>query len=60
MARSRPISLQNARLDAQAAAFAQLLGLAPNDVDGAYQQALALGKGLFPYQPPTRARIRCA
>ena len=40
----------DAGLDAQAAAFAQLLGLAPNDLDGAYRQAVSLGEGLFPHQ----------
>ena len=38
------------QLDAQAAAFAQLLGLAPNDLDGAFRQAVALADGLFPHQ----------
>ena len=37
-------------LDAEADAFAQLLGLAPDDPDGAYRQAVALGDGLFPHQ----------
>src|SRR6187431_2938468 len=37
-------------LEAQAAAFAQLIGLAPNDLDGAYRQAIALGASLFPHQ----------
>ena len=37
-------------LDAQATAFAQLIGLAPNDLDGAYRQAIALGAKLFPHQ----------
>ena len=40
----------DAGLDAQAAAFAQLLGLAPNDLNGAYRQAVALAEGLFPHQ----------
>src|SRR6187200_3281106 len=39
-----------ASLDAQAAAFAHLLGLAPTDLDGAYRQAVSLGDGLFPHQ----------
>ncbi|MDQ3069141.1 MAG: DEAD/DEAH box helicase, partial [Acidobacteriota bacterium] len=37
-------------LDAQAAAFARLLGLAPGGMDGAYKQAVSLGDGLFPHQ----------
>jgi SWI/SNF-related matrix-associated actin-dependent regulator 1 of chromatin subfamily A len=37
-------------LDAQATAFAQLLGLSPDDADGAYRKAIALGNGLFPHQ----------
>ena len=45
-----PIPPPGERLDAQAAAFAQLLGLAPDDLDGAYRQAMALGDGLFPHQ----------
>jgi SWI/SNF-related matrix-associated actin-dependent regulator 1 of chromatin subfamily A len=47
---SRPIQPQADRLDAQAAAFAQLLGLAPNDLDVAYRRAVSLGEGLFPHQ----------
>jgi SWI/SNF-related matrix-associated actin-dependent regulator 1 of chromatin subfamily A len=47
---SRPIFAQADQLDAQAAAFAQLLGLAPADLDGAYRQAVSLGDGLFPHQ----------
>ena len=50
MKRSRAISPHSEQLDAEATAFAQLLGLAPNDMDGAYRQALALGEGLFPHQ----------
>ncbi len=50
MTPSRPIQPQTDQLDAQAAAFAQLLGLAPNDLDGAYRQAVSLGEGLFPHQ----------
>jgi SWI/SNF-related matrix-associated actin-dependent regulator 1 of chromatin subfamily A len=50
MNRSRPIPPQDDHLGAQAAAFAQLLGLAPNDLDGAYRQAVSLGDGLFPHQ----------
>jgi SWI/SNF-related matrix-associated actin-dependent regulator 1 of chromatin subfamily A len=46
----RPIPHGSEQLDAQAAAFAQLLGLAPDDADGAYRQAIALGDGLFPHQ----------
>ena len=38
------------QLDAQATAFAHLLGLAPDDADGAYRQAISLGDGLFPHQ----------
>jgi SWI/SNF-related matrix-associated actin-dependent regulator 1 of chromatin subfamily A len=45
-----PDSRRSEPLDAQAAAFAQLIGLAPNDLDGAYQQAIALGATLFPHQ----------
>jgi SWI/SNF-related matrix-associated actin-dependent regulator of chromatin subfamily A-like protein 1 len=37
-------------LDAQAAAFAQLLGLAGNDADTAFRKACALAEGLFPHQ----------
>jgi SWI/SNF-related matrix-associated actin-dependent regulator 1 of chromatin subfamily A len=47
---SRPVPPDSEQLDAQAGAFAQLLGLAPNDLDGAYRQAIALGDGLFPHQ----------
>ena len=47
---SRPIPPYADPLDAQAAAFAQLPGLAPNDMDGAYRQAVSLGDGLFPHQ----------
>ena len=50
MNRSRPTPPQADPLNAQAAAFAQLLGLAPNDLDGAYRQAVSLGDGLFPHQ----------
>ena len=46
----RPIPSDGASLDAQAAAFAQLLGLVPDDPDAAYRQAIALGDGLFPHQ----------
>jgi len=45
-----PITPTGEQLDAQATAFAQLLGLTPNDVDAAYRRALALGDGLFPHQ----------
>ena len=45
----RPIP-PDSELDAQATAFAQLLGLAPDDPDGAYRKAIALGHGLFPHQ----------
>ena len=37
-------------LDAQAAAFAQLLALAPDDVDAAFRSAAGLAQGLFPHQ----------
>ncbi|HVH57504.1 MAG TPA: SNF2-related protein [Vicinamibacterales bacterium] len=37
-------------LDAQAAAFAQLLGVAGNDADTAFRKAYALADGLFPHQ----------
>src|SRR5688500_9154417 len=46
----RPIPSPDEQLDAQAAAFAHLLGLAPANLDGAYRQAIALGDGLFPHQ----------
>jgi SWI/SNF-related matrix-associated actin-dependent regulator 1 of chromatin subfamily A len=46
----RPTPPPGDQLDAQAAAFAHLLGLSPDDVDGAYRQAIALGDGLFPHQ----------
>ena len=45
-----PITSHDQQLDAQASAFAQLVGLTPNDVDGAYRRAIALGDGLFPHQ----------
>src|SRR5919109_2792030 len=37
-------------LDAQAAAFAHLLGITGNDTDTAFRQACALADGLFPHQ----------
>jgi SWI/SNF-related matrix-associated actin-dependent regulator 1 of chromatin subfamily A len=37
-------------LDAQADAFAQLLALSPNDIDGAFRSAAGLAQGLFPHQ----------
>ena len=37
-------------LDAQADAFAQLLALAPNDIDSAFRSAATLAQGLFPHQ----------
>src|SRR5687767_2375250 len=37
-------------LDAQAAAFAHLLGLSGYDADAAFRKALALADGLFPHQ----------
>ncbi len=37
-------------LDAQADAFAQLLALSPDDIDGAFRSAAALAQGLFPHQ----------
>src|SRR5262245_64413170 len=37
-------------LDAQAAAFAHLLGVAGNDADTAFRKAWALADGLFPHQ----------
>lgn len=37
-------------LDAQAAAFAELLGIAGNDADTAFKKACALADGLFPHQ----------
>src|SRR6185295_827321 len=45
-----PIIPHDERLDAQATAFAQLLGLTPNDMDAAYRRAIVLGDGLFPHQ----------
>src|SRR6478736_2108144 len=50
MTPARKIRPQADQLDAQAAAFAKLLGLAPNDLDKAYRQAVSLGDGLFPHQ----------
>ena len=50
MTSARPITPQADQLDAQAAAFAQLLGLAPNELDTAYRKAVSLGEGLFPHQ----------
>src|SRR5687768_10371550 len=50
MTPSRPVHPHGDQLDAQAAAFAQLLGLAPTEMDGAYRQAVSLGEGLFPHQ----------
>src|SRR4026209_2957526 len=47
---SRPVPPDSEQLDAQAGAFAQLLGLAATDLDGASRQAIALGEGLFPHQ----------
>ena len=46
----RPSPPRPDQLDAQAAAFAHLLGLAPTDLDGVYRQAVSLGDGLFPHQ----------
>ena len=37
-------------LDAQADAFAQLLALAPDDAEAAFQDAARLALGLFPHQ----------
>jgi SWI/SNF-related matrix-associated actin-dependent regulator 1 of chromatin subfamily A len=37
-------------VDAQAAAFAQLLALAPDDIDAAFRDAVGLAQGLFPHQ----------
>ena len=37
-------------LDAQAAVFAHLLGVAGNDQDAAFKKACALAEGLFPHQ----------
>jgi len=45
-----PITPHDEQLDAQASAFAQLMGLSPDDLDGAYRRAIALGDGLFPHQ----------
>jgi SWI/SNF-related matrix-associated actin-dependent regulator 1 of chromatin subfamily A len=47
---SAPAAVSNAALDAQAAAFAQLLGLPGHDADSAFRQAVALADGLFPHQ----------
>ena len=40
----------HASIDAQAAAFAQLLGRSPDDIDDAWRRATALADGLFPHQ----------
>ena len=40
---------REAALDAQAAAFARLLGLS-NEMDSAFRAAVALADGLFPHQ----------
>src|SRR5918994_1302567 len=40
----------NQRLEAEADAFAQLLALSPGDPDGAFRDAAALARGLFPHQ----------
>jgi SWI/SNF-related matrix-associated actin-dependent regulator 1 of chromatin subfamily A len=45
-----PAAISNEALDAQAAAFAQLLGLPGNDTDSAFRKAVALADGLFPHQ----------
>jgi SWI/SNF-related matrix-associated actin-dependent regulator 1 of chromatin subfamily A len=45
-----PSAATNEALDAQAAAFAQLLGLPGNGADSAFRQAVALADGLFPHQ----------
>jgi SWI/SNF-related matrix-associated actin-dependent regulator 1 of chromatin subfamily A len=45
-----PGTISNEALDAQAAAFAQLLGLPGHDADSAFRQAVALADGLFPHQ----------
>src|SRR5262247_1820645 len=45
-----PETISNEALDAQAAAFAQLLGLPGHDADSAFRQAVALADGLFPHQ----------
>ena len=37
-------------LDAQAAAFAELLALSPDDIDTAFRRAATLAQGLFPHQ----------
>jgi SWI/SNF-related matrix-associated actin-dependent regulator 1 of chromatin subfamily A len=47
----RPIPVHpDTALDAQADAFAQLLGRSPHDLDHAWRQAAALADGLFPHQ----------
>ena len=51
MDQQHPIpSHTDAALNAQAAAFAQLLGRSPDGVDHAWRQAAALADGLFPHQ----------
>src|SRR6188508_1943681 len=51
MDQQRPIPVHpDTALDAQAAAFAQLLGRSPDDLDHAWRQATALADGLFPHQ----------
>lgn len=45
-----PAAISNEALDAQAAAFAQLLGLPGNDTDSAFRKAVTLANGLFPHQ----------
>ena len=37
-------------IDAQATAFAHLLGMSGNDTDAAFSKAFALADGLFPHQ----------
>jgi SWI/SNF-related matrix-associated actin-dependent regulator 1 of chromatin subfamily A len=44
-----PAAISNESLDAQAAAFAQLLGLS-DDADAAFRTAVGLADGLFPHQ----------
>ena len=51
MDQQHPIPVDpDAALNAQAAAFAQLLGRSPDDLDDAWRQATALADGLFPHQ----------
>ena len=51
MEQQHPITMDtDAALNARAAAFAQLLGRSPDDLDEAWSRAAALADGLFPHQ----------